>query len=406
MGVNFKSWLAVFVKLFLGTIYYQIGKMVQSTCGYPLDYDGLAVINYPKVDIGKKVKVQCPPGQTRFRKSIFLSTVVFSSMVLVLFYFVAFRRKTADPATYSRKMMLLMFIPSILECVALVLGFYAQGIMSLSLSMIMKGAKVVFSAMFTVTFLHRKQYAYHWFAVFFCLAGLAIAGTSEYLNKVTDAGYIVLGCCLCLAAECMKAFRVIYDEKMLKVNNCDTTFVVGMEGLYSMVFLVPTLLLVWLAIPGSDNDSVEHLPDTLYRISNSPMLIGLFSTLPIVVVFLAVAGMMIIKYLTGVHNALISVARSIAAWAFELVFYYAAPASLSAQYGEAWGTYSPLKLVGFLMVIIATLIYDGSLRLPCFFDYPKNAVTVTKDSVKRLDSETEVDGSANVNKVLVLKDNI
>ncbi len=137
MGVNFKSWLAVFLKLFLGTIYYQIGKMVQSTCGYPLDYDELSVAPATPAPIGKKAKLQCPPGQTKFKKSIFLSTVVFSSMVLVLIYFAAFRRKKADPATYSRKMMMLMFIPSILECVALVLQFYAQGIMSLSLSMIM-----------------------------------------------------------------------------------------------------------------------------------------------------------------------------------------------------------------------------------------------------------------------------
>ncbi len=376
--------------------------MVQSTCGYPLDYDELSVAPATPAPIGKKAKLQCPPGQTKFKKSIFLSTVVFSSMVLVLIYFAAFRRKKADPATYSRKMMMLMFIPSILECVALVLQFYAQGIMSLSLSMIMKGAKVVFSAIFTVTFLHRKQYAYHWFAVFFCLAGLAIAGTSEYLNDVTDAGYIALGCGLCLIGELMKAFHVIYDEKMLKVNKCDTTFVVGMEGLYSIVFLVPTLLLVWLAFPGSDNDSYEHLPDTFHRIGESPMLIGLFATLPIVVVFLAVAGMMIIKYLTGVHNALISVARSIAAWAFELVFFYAAPASMSAQYGEPWGTYSPLKLVGFLMVIAATLIYDGSLRLPCIFYYPSDPSAETQSIAKHDDAAVKAEEHVEDNKVMVV----
>jgi hypothetical protein len=238
--------------------------------------------------------------------------------------------------------------------------------------MIMKGAKVVFSAVFTVTFLKRKQYPYHWFSVALCLAGLAIAGTSEYLNNTTDAGYLVLGCSLLLASECMKAFHVIYDEKMLKAFKADTLFVVGMEGLYSIMFLVPTLLLAWLVIPGSDGaGSLEDLEDTFYRISNSNILIVLLAVLPIVVVVLAIAGVMIIKYLTGVHNALISVLRSVVAWALELILYYSLPEYLAKQYGVPWKAFSSLKLVGFIVVIISTLMYDGTIKIPRIFKYPK-----------------------------------
>jgi len=372
--MNYKSFIGVFLKLFVGSIYYYVSKMISRTCGYALHFDPLSTASD---------KNHCKDGQTPFTKTFFVSTVVFSSMCLAMVYFVMFRKKHVDPSTYDRRMIMLMFIPSILECVAFCMGIYAQSVMSLSLSMIMKGAKVVFSAIFTVTFLKRKQYPFHWFSVGLCLAGLAVAGASEYLNNKANAGYIILGCSLLLASECMKAFHVIYDEKMLKAYKADTLFVVGMEGIYSIIFLVPTLILAWLVIPGSDGGSLEDLDDTFYRISNSKILIVLLSVLPIVVVVLAIAGVMIIKYLTGVHNALISVLRSVVAWALELILFYSLPDYLAEQYGVPWKAFSSLKLVGFVIVIIATLMYDGTIKIPKIFNYP-----TTEDSPKEVKDET------------------
>lgn len=377
-----KAFWGVFLKLFVGSIYYYVSNMITKTCGYASYYDPLAPTSAPTG------KVRCQNGETQFKKTFFVSTVVFGSMCLAMLYFVFFRMKHADPKTYNRRMILLMFIPSILECVAFCLGIYAQSIMTLSLSMIMKGAKVIFSAIFTVTFLKRKQYLFHWFSVGFCLLGLAVAGTSEYLNANGNAGYIILGCSLLIASECMKAFHVIYDEKMLKSYKCDTMFVVGMEGIYSIIFLVPTLFLAWLVIPGKDGGSLENLEDTFYRISNSNILTVLLSILPIVVVVLAIAGVMIIKYLTGVHNALISVLRSVVAWALELILYYSLPAYLADQYGVPWERYSALKLVGFVMVILATLMYDETLKMRRFFRYPDSEAKV---SLERSDKISSVD---------------
>jgi hypothetical protein len=362
--MNIHAFIGVFLKLSVGSAYYFISKMITSTCTYAQDYVDSVILITPK-------KNPCKDGMTPFEKPIFLSTVVFSSMTLALLWFVIFRRKTVDPKSYNRRMIMLMFIPSTLECVAFCMGIYAQMLMALSLAMIMKGAKVVFSCLFTVTFLKRKQYAFHYFSVGLCVAGLSIAGWSEFLNNPESALKVVIGCALLLASECMKAFHVIYDEMMIKAKNCDVLFVVGMEGLYSILFLIPTLLLAWLAIPGSQDGDLENLSDTLYRIGNSTILKVLLGVLPAVVVVLAIAGVMIIKYLTGVHNALISVSRSIVAWALELIFFYCAPGDLGTMYGKEWGHYSVLRLVGFIIVIVATLMYDEDIRIPKVFRYPK-----------------------------------
>ena len=357
--MNLYAFIGVFLKLSVGSAYYFISKMITSTCTYGINED----------DVITNKKNKCADGKTPFDKEIFISTVVFGSMTLALIWFVVFRRKSVDPATYNRKMILLMFIPSALECVGYTVGLYGQTLMALSLAMLMKGCKVIFTCLFTKTFLKREQYAFHYASVGLCVVGLVIAGWSEFLNNEDSAGAILLACSLLLASECMKAFHILWDERIMKAYRCDILFVVGLEGLYSIAFLVP-LLCIASVIPGHQNGHWEDISDTVYRIDQSTILKVLISVLPVIVVILAIAGAMVIKYLTGVHNALISVSRSIVAWALELIFYYCAPAELGKMYGKPWGPFSPLRLVGFTMVIIATLMYDEDIKIPCLFKYP------------------------------------
>jgi len=378
MAINVHALAAVVVKLVLGSGNYFMQKMIARSCGYPVYFDGTVLVE-------PKGKNHCHNGQTGFDKTFFLSTIVFMSMLfsIPLFYF--WRRHKVDKSSYSKKMILLMIIPSLFECVAFCLGTYAQILMALSLAMIMKGAKVVFSAIFTVTFLKRKLMAFHWAAVGLCVAGLAVAGGSEYLNNSDNVSTILLGTAMMLGCECLKAFHIIFDEKMFKSNKCDVTFVVGLEGAYSCALLVPMVLLAWLVIPGSDGGSLENLSDTFYRIGESSTITGILCVYPITVLIVTIAGAMVTKYLSGVHNALISVTRSIVIWALELIFFYCAPTALAEMYGVGWKQFTYLKLIGFVCVIVATLIYDEDIKIPCIFNYP------TKDTSDEAPESKPVD---------------
>jgi hypothetical protein len=288
------------------------------------------------------------------------------------------------------------------ECVAFCLGTYAQILMALSLAMIMKGAKVVFSAIFTVTFLKRKLMAFHWAAVGLCVGGLAVAGGSEYLNNSDNVSTILLGTAMMLGCECLKAFHIIFDEKMFKSNKCDVTFVVGLEGLYSCALLIPMVLLAWLAIPGSDGGSLENLADTFYRIGSSSTITGILCIYPLTVLIVTIAGAMVTKHLSGVHNALISVTRSILIWAVELIFFYCAPTHLAEMYGHGWKEFTYLKLIGFVCVIVATLVYDEDIKIPCLFRYlTKEEKDAAKAKEEGLSKESTAAGEED-NKVITV----
>ena len=362
--MNVLAMWAVFVKLILGSGNYFMQKMIAMTCGYSSYYDGTVLVE-------PKHKNHCHNGQSGFDKTFFLSTIVFMSMCFSLLFFFFWRKKKVPASSYSKKMIILMIIPAVVECTAFCLGTYAQILMALSLAMIMKGAKVVFSAIFTVTFLKRKLWKFHWFAVGLCVAGLVVAGGSEYLNNAGNVGTLLLGTAMMLSCECLKAFHVIFDEKMFKTNKCDVTFVVGIEGVYACTLLIPMLLIAWLAIPGSEGGSLENLEDTFYRIGTSTMIWGILCIYPFTVFVVTIAGALVTKHLSGVHNALISVSRSIVIWALELIFFYCAPADLASQYGVPWKQYTYLKLIGFVCVVVATLIYDEDITLRWLFAYPE-----------------------------------
>ena len=349
--------IGIFIKLFLGSANYFAAKAMNSTCGD-------SMYTPDSADMKK-----CLNGQTPFKKAFFVTFCNFFSLSFCILIFLLFRRKKLDPAPYTRRNFLLMMIPGTAEAIAFCLATSAQILMALSLSMIMKGAKVVFSALFTTILFRTKLAAFKWVAVGICVAGLALAGGSEYMNAKGDSATdIVIGLSMSLASEALFAFQVIFDERMMKKKGVDVTFVVGMEGVYGTLILIPVVLLAWLVIPGSQGDSYENLPDTLHRVSNSPVIIGLMTFYILDIFIVAMADATITKYLSGVHSSLVSVGRTMVVWFLELVLYYAAPLSISEQYGQKFGQYSPLKIVGFAIVVAAIFMYDATLRLP-WLDY-------------------------------------
>lgn len=371
--------IGIIVKLFLGSANYFAAKVINSTCGAPQEWDE-----------GKPKK--CPPGETPFNKAFFVTLCNFISLSLTIWIFYFIRRPKLDKTPYSRRNIMMMAIPGTIEACAFCLATTAQILMALSLAMIMKGAKVVFSALFTVLLFRKPLPWFKWLAVFVCLAGLSLAGSSEYMNQSSsgDAGTTLIGLCMSLASEAMFAFQVIFDERMMKKKHCDPTFVVGMEGVYGTLFLLPVVLIAWLAIPGKQAGSYENLSDTIYRIGESGAIIGflIFYLLDIFVV--AVADATITKYLSGVHSSLVSVGRTIVVWMLELVLFYGASESISNMYGQKWDVYSPLKVVGFMIVVAAIFMYDGIIRVPGF-DYSsvyKKPEVSAKDSI-----ESETTGS-------------
>jgi hypothetical protein len=182
-------------------------------------------------------------------------------------------------------------------------------------------------------------------------------------------GTLLLGISLQLTAAALTSLRLVFDELMMKKRSADPTFVVGWEGVYSTLILGPALFILWLAIPGKQGGSFENLPDTFYRIGESPVILFIISTLPLVELVLALAGAWVTKLLSAVETSLISVSRCALILIIEITAYYTLPSGLAADFGTPVTVWTPLKFVGFGLVIFSGLVYSRIIKLPRIFKY-------------------------------------
>lgn len=242
---------------------------------------------------------------------------------------------------------------------------------------------MVFSALLTVILLKRRLYAFHWTGVILCVAGLVVAASSQLFFEPSS----FVGVLLVLGSEMFRGMRIVVEERLMKQDKLDPCFLVGIEGLYGSLVFSVTLLIVWLAVGGSDGGSFENLEDTIFRISNSGGLVALFCLFPLVTCITSVVSAVVTKNLSAVHNGLISVLRVGILWVIELILFYALAGNpFGKLLGEPWTRYSVLKLVGFLIVLFSTLLYDEDIRLPRIFKYDQQHKAVENEG-----SETSIE---------------
>lgn len=373
--MRLETVVAVIVKLFVGSAFYITTRMIMKTCSTPsYGYDYVSAAS----DYKNKY---CPVGETAFGKGIFVMTIGWMAMSLALVYFYVFQWPHASRSSCGRRAIMLVAVPSALDMISTALATFGAPWISLSLAFIFKGGRVVFSAILTVVLLKRRLYSYHWASVCLCMLGLLVAASSQlFMYPSTFVGVLLV-----LGSELFKALRIIMEERLMKDEAFEPTFIVGIEGMYGTLVFLTTLLLVWLCIRGSDGGSFENLQDTLIRAGESPTLISLLCVFPIITCVTSVTSAVVTRNLSAVHNGLISVIRVGILWMFELILFYAfADSSFGKQMGEAWTPYSSLKLVGFLIVLFSTLLYDEDIKIPCLFKYSHSNETHIYTSEKIL----------------------
>ncbi|KAL6713359.1 hypothetical protein ACLMJK_008824 [Lecanora helva] len=142
-----------------------------------------------------------------------------------------------------------------------------------------RGALVLFVGVFSVVFLKRKLYLYHWTALFVVVLGVAIVGLAgaiaphpqaqpepssavqtgllvlrtviEELKtqaKSTEALYTVLGVLMIAAAQIFTATQFVLEEWILEQYILEPLKVVGWEGLWGFIVTIVGMIILHLAI--------------------------------------------------------------------------------------------------------------------------------------------------------------
>jgi len=280
----------------------------------------------------------------------------------------------AAPEKPKWQKILLVMIPASIDVGATGFGCIGMVLVPASVWQMLRGAMIIFAAIFSVTFLKKKMFLYGWFGVTLCVAGVATIGVASIVGSPAKSGEggqadwaLAFGIGMILFGQVLQAAQMVGEEWLMKTVNLPPLEVIGWEGLWGwliIVFIVYPLLYV---LPGDDGGHMEDPADTFTMIGNSWGLLAMVLTYTFSCAAYNVAGIKVTMHLSSVHRVLIEASRTVCVWGVNLFIHYVIDPN--SPFGEVWTPYSFLQLFGFILILAGQATHGGVLRWPCFY-YP------------------------------------
>lgn len=376
------------------------GVFAGQIVGFSFMFTMLKVISQTCVPMlpGMTQSKSCPEGEVKFERPVLNALMMVGSMSLSLIFYYFFRHNKAGVPKIKRDLFAYILFPSALDVVCCGLLMAGSMYIPMSLVLTLKGIRILFSSLLVIVIFKRKQRGHNWAGVAVAMLGVGLAALSAVLNSQGDksagASSPVLGIVLVLGSEFFRSLMVVTQEYLMKVKRCDPTFLMGLQGVYGGTLIVIMMVVSWLLIPGKDKDgSFENMPVTFELASESPLILSLLSVLPFVTTAGFISSAFVTKLLSSVHNAMASVLMTALVWLIELIIYY----GVDSRYGKKWGQFSPLQLVGFMFVVLALLVYDGSVvKIKSLFEYPTES-KLDIENIKEIQALASAEAIASLN---------
>jgi len=274
----------------------------------------------------------------------------------------------------------------LLDWTATTLVNMAYVVIAASVVQMTRGAIVIFTALFSVVLLGRKQHAYHLAGVAMVFIGITLVSLSTLIHSHSSGVEFeysasnnskIVGIGLCIAAQLFQAGMLVYEENILGKYSVPPLLVVGMEGTFGVIFGV--ILLSTLNTVG-----VESTPGAFYQMTHSfPLFTAVLISIASIAVF-NVSGVTVTQRASAVSRSTIDASRTIIIWVIEISL--------------GWNSFKWLQLAGFLILALGTMVYNRLIVVECL-EPPSEAQALLKkkeEKVQDISLVAEVSAKATV----------
>jgi len=238
---------------------------------------------------------------------------------------------------------IVFMVACLLDWTATTLVNMAYVFIAASVVQMTRGAIVIFTCLFSVVFLGRRQHGYHIVGVSLVFLGITLVSLSAFVNPShapqarTLASQRMLGIGLCMSAQVFQASMLVYEEKIMRRYSVPPLQVVGMEGVCGI--LVGVVLLSFLNF-----FDLESTPAAYYQITHStPLLMAVIGSIFSIAIF-NYSGVTVTQQASATARSTVDVSRTILIWAVELLL--------------RWNTFNIIQLAGFVILALGTLLYN------------------------------------------------
>ena len=334
-----------------------------------------------------------------FDKPIFQSIIMFFSMSLVIFVDLImdfFRRRSAssnyaqlDESQDGEKekqapkekqaSVFVILIPCTFDLIASTLMTFGLIWTPASVFQMLRGAMIIFSSILSRIFFGKKV---RWgqligiiiSVVALCLVGVAAVKTpSSGLTQVTGF-QTAIGIGLILVAQLIQAGQIVAEEFFMKNLTLPPLKIVAFEGIFGLIMTLLIACPFGYFMPGSDyspmaHNSLENTYDSFVCMFNSWGIMGIMVIFAVAVLGLNAYGMLVTNVFNAVNRTIFESVRTACVWLVMIIIEFC-----WEDHGEKLTYWSILELAGFVILFVATLIYNR------VFEFPY---------IKRLDAKTD-----------------
>jgi hypothetical protein len=234
-----------------------------------------------------------------------------------------------------------------------------------------RGSIVIFTALLSIFYRKRRLIGVDWFGLFVIVLGIIVIGASSVFEEnpsnqkqTASIGLQLMAMLFVIVSQAMQAVRAITEEMLLHDIDATPEEVVGFEGTWGFFILTFIGLPLANIMPEDAGVGVfEPSLESFKMLASSWRLGVLMIGYIIAVAGYNLSGMMLTQYTTALHRTVYDSLRSISTWAVSVMVYYAWP---SSQSGEQLSWWSFLRLFGFAVLLLGSLIYHRMVRVACF----------------------------------------
>jgi drug/metabolite transporter (DMT)-like permease len=264
----------------------------------------------------------------------------------------------------------LVAIPALSDLAASVFENIALLSLSPSVWQMFRGSIIIFTAIFSIFYRKRKLYFVHWFGIFIVILGIILIGVSALLGETENEkaavspGMQLVAMFLVMFSQALQAVRAVTEEKILHDIDADPPEIIGFEGTWGLYVLTLIGLPLANILPERFGEGIyEDTVESFIMIGSSLELILLMVGYFLAVCFYNVSGLVLCGYTSALHRTIYDSLRSISTWATSVFVYYAWRGSGA---GETLSYWSVVRLIGFGLMVIGSMIYQEMLKLPCW----------------------------------------
>ncbi|EGG05896.1 uncharacterized protein MELLADRAFT_48630 [Melampsora larici-populina 98AG31] len=260
---------------------------------------------------------------------------------------------------------MIFWLPTIFDICGTTLMNVGLLFVPVSVFQMIRGALPLWVAFFSVIFLKRTFKAHKWLSLLIITFGVALVGFAGSLQSkektemkslgADDGTKTVLGIFLIFFAQVFSASQFVVEEKIMTKYEVPPLEAVGLEGIFGLfttVIAIPVLHIFIGSKPAGRKGYFDANEGFHQIISNSQIL---WSSLAIAISIsmFNFCGLAVTKHISATVRSVIDTCRSIGIWMVSI--------------GLGWEVFNGLQLLGFLILILGTFLFNEIWVYPIWF---------------------------------------